>query len=194
MMTIDYSKIAEAIRHYQRAGYQYIEVPWYVPEDINSVTKPAEVEDGFYIKDVYGNSRGELVGSGEQSFIRMMELNLLEPGMYVCCTPCFRVEPDGYDELHHPHFMKVELIDTTPKHELNFIHAMLVAWEFFEGQGIEVGEVKISESQIDLVDKKTGIELGSYGYRVYKDFKWSFGSGVAEPRLSQVLKLNEQSK
>ena len=39
----------------------------------------------------------------------------------------------------------------------------------------------------DIVDLKNGIELGSYGIRQFKDYKWIFATGLAEPRFSKIL-------
>lgn len=33
----------------------------------------------------------------------------------------------------------------------------------------------------------SGIEVGSYGFREYKNNKWIYGTGLAEPRFSQAF-------
>ena len=49
-------------------------------------------------------------------------------------------------------------------------------------------KVQVSEIQDEMYDKNK-IELGSYGTRKYKNIEWVFGTGLAEPRLSRVLKI-----
>jgi predicted aldo/keto reductase-like oxidoreductase len=39
MNTINYKYISDAVDHYVNNGYNYIEVPWYVTEDVMNVTK-----------------------------------------------------------------------------------------------------------------------------------------------------------
>lgn len=36
---------------------------------------------------------------------------------------------------------------------------------------------------------RANLELGSYGIGSYKDYKWVYGTGLAEPRLSQAKNL-----
>jgi hypothetical protein len=54
---------------------------------------------------------------------------------------------------------------------------------------LDVKVVKLEDYLYDIVEAKTGIELGSYGIREHDNLKWVFGTGLAEPRLSKVLRL-----
>jgi hypothetical protein len=80
---IDWKLLAEAVSHYERIGYRYVEVPYGVPEDIIRLTLPEE----FACSTV--EPFGSLVGSAEQSLLHLD----LPPGAYVACSPCFRPEP-----------------------------------------------------------------------------------------------------
>ena len=40
----------------------------------------------------------------------------------------------------------------------------------------------------DIVSEFGGFELGSYGIKKYNDFIWIYGTGCAEPRLTEVIK------
>ena len=187
MPLIDYSIISAAIEHYQKHGYKYVTVPWFVLPEVNNVTKPVGVH-GFHVRsDVFD---GELVGSGEQGFIELMEIGLLPLGKYVTCTPCFRSEPYGYDELHQPYFMKVELINTwdTSDEQLDLMIAHSL--DFFH-KYVKTDVATIDDNNYDIYASKTKekIELGSYGRRKWKDYKWLYGTGVALPRLSQAIEL-----
>lgn len=182
-MVINYKYISDALEYYQSLGYKYVDAPWIVKDSITAITKPKDI-NGFYISDGKNPSIMTLVGSGEQSFIEMFLTNTLEPGKYVCCTPCFRDEHQ-YDELHLPYFIKVELINTidTTKHQL--LSMLNDSATFFE-KFLDVVCVKTNIGY-DIVENRMGIELGSYGIRKFGDLKWIYATGLAEPRLSQVL-------
>jgi hypothetical protein len=74
----------------------------------------------------------------------------------------------------------------------NLIH---IAQTFFQ-QYLSVKIIKTTEehNSFDIVEETTGIELGSYGIRQYKnpeleyDFTWIYGTGCAEPRLSSIIR------
>jgi len=48
----------------------------------------------------------------------------------------------------------------------------------FDGEGFTTA--------IDIVTVNSNIELGSYGIGSYENYKWVYGTGLAEPRLSQA--------
>jgi len=62
----------------------------------------------------------------------------------------------------------------------------LDAKDFFE-RYVEAKVVQSDEHQWDFVDTKNEIELDSYGIRHYREFGWIYGTGVALPRLQQVI-------
>ena len=171
---INWNWIAQAINYYHHTGYTSLEAPWAVsPESMRATAMPATAAPPQ-------TPFGELVGSGEQSFVEIMDT--IKPlGRAVCCTPCFRNEV-AYDELHLPYFMKVELIDTNVS--ISALKKMIHTAAFFYKKGIGIA-CKVIETGIntfDLVDTTNEIELGSYGIRDYKEHSWIYGTGLAEPR------------
>jgi aspartyl/asparaginyl-tRNA synthetase len=194
---IDYHKIATAVRHYGGAGFKYIEVPWLISRESMMITAPPGVR-------LFDTFAGSLVASGEQSFLEIRK-ELLKanswPALYQCVTPCFRDEPIK-DDLHLLNFMKCELIainwrtfedkEKVPKELLNCV--IRNALDFFriyayeDSDKLELVESPMPNSVVNYDINIRGVEVGSYGYRYTDDFAWVYGTGVAEPRLTQVLR------
>lgn len=80
---IDYKKIVDALHFYNWACFKYLEVPWFVSHQAMQVTAPPG-------KRACTSFLGELVASGEQSFIQLWMDNKLKQGKWHCVTPCFR--------------------------------------------------------------------------------------------------------
>ena len=183
---IDYRKIADAVDHYTGCGYKYIEVPWIISLDSLLVTRPPGAR-------IFSTFAGELVASGEQSFLEMRKE--FQPGKYQCVTPCFRDEK-VHDELHKQYFLKSELIwipEREAIHNISLVDFVDMiagdAFRFFK----KYGSTKIIDNPLDnaFYNKDiliNDIEVGSYGLRAYDGFTWVYGTGCAEPRLSQTLK------
>ena len=175
---IDYRKFAAALDYYEPLGYSYLEVPWVISTEAVVATLPP---GGIATRVQYG----ELVGSAEQAFIELI-LRGREVLKACAVTPCFRIE-NSYDELHHPYFMKLELIntDTSPGNLYQMINA---AQGFFQ-RYIETDIEQTGPHAYDIVDKKRRIELGSYGIRHLDIDVGSFiyGTGLALPRFDTVL-------
>lgn len=179
-MNIDYKILSDAIEYYQSKGFKYENVSWIVSEYVSNITKP-EISKNLPLFD------GVLVASAEQSFLQKIYDDKLQKGSYVALTPCFR--DDVVDYLHQQYFMKVELIETldTTKSRLNDI--ISICQNFFN-QYVNT-EIKITGNlTYDIIDSKTKTELGSYGIRNHSIGSWIYATGVAEPRLSRVIKLN----
>lgn len=183
-MALDYRKIADSIDYYTANGFEYIEVPWTVPTSTMLITATFdETEDNTL---AYLNEH--VVASAEQSFLHLIETNKLPYGKYCATTPCFR--NDEVDELHHPYFVKTELIQYTRNCSMSDMMEMVaIAKGFFDKylkdvKIIDVGDPK-SIVSVDLV--YNGIELGSYGIRTHSGYCWVYGTGCAEPRLSYCL-------
>lgn len=178
--TIDWRLLYKAQIHYEKFGFKYIEVPWQVSEKAIRSTLPE------------GNSlevanKGNLVGSAEQSFVQMMLDGDIEPGRYMAVSPCFRNEV-YLNDLWQSHFMKLELmiIHSEPHSEAMCRELVSNAVTFFNKHSLH--EVH-TEATIDGTDIMLGnIELGSYGYREYEGYSWSYGTGVAEPRFSYAMR------
>ena len=176
---IDYNKIANAIDFYRCLGYRYLEVPWVVDLQSIKVTIPTNVSP--HQVSLGERTAGFLVGSGEQSLLQIRDT--LKPGRYQCATPCFRDEPH-YNELRRPNFFKVELmlVADSPT-DKDVMEVLEHAQQFFGQYGPAL--IRPTEEGLDLY--MNGFEVGSYGIRHYQGFTWVYGTGCAEPRLSQAV-------
>jgi seryl-tRNA synthetase len=175
---IDYEKISAAIKFYSSIGYKYIEAPWFVSDESMAVTCPPD-------RRCFNTFAGNLVASGEQSFIEMRKI--MKPGRYCCATPCFRDE-SSVDDLHLLYFFKVELINVAPDDtEDATLDTIQDALEFFKRYGNTIRRVRTDIGH-DLY--MGDVEIGSYGFRSYDGFDWIYGTGCAEPRLSQAITLS----
>jgi hypothetical protein len=173
---MDYRKIASALDYYEARGYEYMEMPWVVSSETVATTLPQG-------REATRVQYGDLVGSGEQSFIEVLRQG--ETVLKACCvTPCFRME-ESYDDLHFPSFMKMELIDTNATDE-NLQQMIADAGEF-HGKYVEIDVIETEPNTYDIVDTKLRIELGSYGIRTIDDIQFVYGTGVALPRLDTVI-------
>ena len=174
---IDYRKLATALDYYCSLGYEYIEAPWVVSPESTAVTLPL----GRVATSI---TYGDLVGSGEQSFIELLRRGK-SMSKACCITPCFRQE-ESYDELHHAYFMKLELIDTAATRQN--LQKMIGTAERFLSRYIDVAVIQTAADSYDIVASESGIELGSYGFRSYDGKPFIYGTGVALPRLDTARK------
>jgi hypothetical protein len=172
---INWGRLAHALEYYEEAGYTRLEVPWIVGHPAYDAMRP-EASLPFVTLGGY------LVASAEQSFFQeLMAGRHIDRA--VTLTPCFRHEV--YDSLHLPYFMKVELIeagDTSGRWLDWMIETAIQLFEHYIGV-----EVVLTPIGFDLVAKGTLIELGSYGRRRFGPYQWLYGTGLAEPRLSQAI-------
>jgi hypothetical protein len=176
---IDFKKLNDSIPYYMSWGYQRIEVPWTVSKQISDITRPPNAKD-FKIE---GKDK-VLVASGEQSFLYLFNKGFLPRGTYQAITPCFRDEP--FTSLHTKYFIKNELI-TTEIIDLDSVVGMVeTALEFFQKYLPDAEVVKFSDEMYDIVYK--GDELGSYGIRRCDFLEYVYGTGLAEPRLTRIMK------
>jgi hypothetical protein len=177
---INWERLIESMAFYTSLGYKYRDLNWTVSKDVSEITKPNDRKD-YFVED------RAVVASGEQSFLELLKHGRIKQGKYHGITPCFRDETT-IDYLHQRYFMKVELIDTKNTNHESLEDMIIIAKEYYSQYlGVELLEC---DGVFDLIDSKHKIELGSYGLRQYDDIKWVFGTGVAEPRLSKILKLN----
>lgn len=182
---IDWSLIAKAVQWYESAGFEYVEVPWIVPDHICDTT--------FTGMSHQLTSGEKLVGSAEQSFLQLAKMQLLNPHEdYVAISPCFRYE-DSYNALKRRWFMKVELFCFSQDASVNLLEEA----EFFREQalgffeGLTCGDVGLVTVHTDIGKDiyLNEVEVGSYGTREYTFpkgdfFQWAYGTGLAEPRFS----------
>jgi hypothetical protein len=177
---INWKWLAEAQDWYRSAGYQYIEVPWAVDQAAYYATKPGDAPD----LEV-SPWRSYLVASGEQGFIWRYNGGTLSHGRWMCVTPCFRHE--SFDDLHLPWFMKLELIHVDPREPDVALARVIEDARALFATFVDVRVVEMGPQMFDLVGDRTGIELGSYGYREHHNgMRWVYGTGIALPRMSTV--------
>jgi len=184
---IDYSILYESNLFYEQAGFKRIESPWTVTKEISNITKPENAID----YEIIGKNK-VLVASGEQSFLYLYLKGFIPLGKYQTITPCFRDEI--FDYLHTKYFMKNELIITDKVDKQNLMFVINEAKKFFAPYlNIKEEELITLDTTIDsnfpsydILYKN--VELGSYGIRSCKFLKWIYGTGVAEPRFSNLIK------
>jgi hypothetical protein len=177
MISINYQRIGKAIEVYSGLGYNYIEVPWLIDQKSIDITKPPKCR-------YFATEFGHLIASGEQSFLQIRD-ELCPSRKYQTVTPCFR--DDTVDELHVRQFMKLELIVPlwkTDDAEKILQQMMGDAQRAMWGCGpIEVVNTDPMTYDFTIRD----IEVGSYGIREHQGFRWIYGTGMAEPRMSQAI-------
>ena len=173
---IDYQLIGKAVTYYKNLGYKFIDVPWYVSMKAIESTLPPGLKT-FSFEDKY------LVGSAEQSFVQLMLDGEISSGKYVAVSPCFRDEIE--DELHKKSFMKVELI-SIDRDPMSVIDLYQDAFSFFKDNMAVGSSIKMVNTEDGFDICINGIEVGSYGRRQYENFYWSYGTGLAEPRFSNI--------
>jgi hypothetical protein len=187
IVNIDYELLSKATAYYRHRDYQYIEVPWYVSEEVTRMTYKGPITNS-----IKGNK--VLVGSGEQGFLELMFYNKLECNTYYqTVTPCFR--EDEEDETHQPYFLKLEL----------FCYSNYLWWDPSEGMAkimndilsfftpyfpkksiqIKVPYIPLGNNVLEAKDiYLNNIEIASISYSFTKNEYYVCGTGLALPRFS----------
>ncbi len=184
-----WARIADAMQFYNDLGYTTIDVPWIVHREASAATfVPHEgfPTPGHFPYDQIRHSKtcsepSDLVGSAEQGFVQLITEGKIDPSVpYVACTPCFRLGDKGKTRWHAPYFMKVELfeLDAEPPTRDMCADAMAFFGRYAQGMGLGIrgGDIEVN-----------GYEVGTYGARMWKDFTWSYGTGLAEPRFGWTI-------
>lgn len=177
---IDYKLLNDSVIHYESEGFQRIETPWTVSYNVDSITRPKNAVPFQLIH----NSKC-LVASGEQSFLYQYLKGFLPLGQYQTITPCFRYE--AFDFLHSKTFMKNELIKTDVVNHGELLIVIDKALAFYTPLFGSKVYVKKDGDSYDI--EVEGNELGSYGIRSCEFLNWIYGTGLAEPRTSNLIKL-----
>src|SRR3989338_657181 len=189
-------RMSHALRYYHKKGYKNVEkiTPWTVYEDISDITKHEDRRNFYFKNDV-------IVASGEQSFLQMIKDSGIKPGKYSTYTPCFRDE-DYIDDIHKQYFLKVELIEwwyddsngSNHTENVEKLDETIKICKDFYSQYMQPDVIK-TEDGFDIVDKITGIEIGSYGIRSCimhnKKITWIYATGLAEPRFTHILEKSQ---
>ena len=166
-------------------GYRDLPQPWIASQRAMEATLPP----GAAATVLHGEDL--LVGSAEQAFIDRMLEGTIHPGKWQTLTPCFRRE-NQYDEWHLPYFMKLELIDYMPtgnaRHRMNDMIAQAQAgFEMLLGTTLEAEpQTYLAKTDIGWDLMLRGVEIGSYGVRLFEGHCWVYGTGLAEPRFTQA--------
>ena len=175
---IDYNIIARSIDYYTQNGFSRIETPWTVTKKISEITKPNGKEEF----EILGKNK-VLVASGEQGFLYLYLKGFLPKGRFMTITPCFRDEI--FDITHTKYFIKNELICTDDTSDSSLMCIIDICEKFFEKELSDKVDIISTEFGYDIEYK--GIEIGSYGIRECDYLKWIYATGVAEPRLSNLI-------
>ena len=190
---IDYGLISKAIDYYDSQGFLRIETPWLVSKDIADLTKPLNSSTYIVQKDIEKKQKA-FVASGEQSFLYLINKgHMPSSGRYQTVTPCLR--DDSWDTTHMKNFVKLELIEYNTESSLNDVARV----KRMVDQALGFFSKHVDRSLLRVVDCTTknsvsydinfnNIEIGSYGYRSCMYCNWIYGTGIAEPRFSRLLK------
>lgn len=196
--TIDYNLLNKSLKYFSKKGFKQIEVPWRVSREA--------IEGTFKSSESFKSDDKLLIGSAEQGFLELYLQNKLTSNQLMSVSPCFRNETEDY--LHQQEFMKLELI--------YFINAKIDDIDIMFNSFIVFNLVKnfvlsfiIKKLKIKITDITTaetndsnsiysedilinGIEYGSYGIRQFQDKYYIYGTGIALPRASKILKSIER--
>lgn len=186
---MNHKNLARALDFYVQRRYSYFDdAPWTVSQAACFATKPPDArESRVELAGSVQEDGNYLVASGEQSFLQML-LDGRQIKRGVCMTPCFRDEKK-HSGWNLPYFTKVELInadDPSVNNLMMMVHDALSFFEMFLRVKIQVPKNSPPNS-FDIVEHGGMVELGSYGIREALGFKWIYGTGCAEPRLSTVV-------
>lgn len=174
-MNIDTNIILKALAYYQSIGYELVSVPYLVEPKYSKATSPDGRVDLEHNGKVY-------VASAEQGFLQMLDKGLIpkHPKKYCAITPCYRDE-DILNDTHYNIFLKIELFGLYD----NFYQSMMCeAMSFMHKNGVATKTERVDVNQIDLISVNSGVELGSYGRRLWEGISYDYGTGLAEPRFS----------
>ena len=172
MYNIDVGLLNTAMNYYMMRGYKPLSAPMLVDKDIVEVTLPEGKKAKQHLDKFY-------VGSAEQSFYQLLKEGFQPEGSYMMLTPCQRDEIPSERNLEV--FLKLELI-SMDKTAFNIAKD---AYVLYTTLGSKVKTVVTEDfSCLDL--EIGGVEVGSYGSRLFDDKLISYGTGLALPRFSQV--------
>lgn len=185
---IDYSLLSKAIKYFSKKGFKQIETPW-------RVSKQA-IEGTFNSSESFKADDKFLVGSAEQGFLELQLQDKLKGTQLMSVSPCFRNDIEDY--YHQQEFMKLELIYFSNyeiiKEEIQYQIIKRFVLNFI------IKKLKIKTSDIAILETKdnnsiysediliNGIEYGSYGIRQFQGKYYIYGTGIALPRASKILK------
>ena len=193
MNNINYANIAKSVDHFTNVGFNQIEVPWWVTEELMELTKPKEANSAYQLSV----NQKYLIASGEQGLLYLANKGQLPLGKYCTVTPCFRNEE--YDSYHSKQFLKHELMILYPARRIlksyeviSLANQVLKFYQIIE-PNVEFSIIDANSNNGDInpldIVANIGIkqiEVGSFGIRSSSFATWIYGTGLAEPRFSKV--------
>ena len=192
---IDYNLLNKALKYFSKRGFKQVEVPWRVSKEA--------IEGTFNSRESFKSDDKFLIGSAEQGFLELYLQNKLTSNQLMSVSPCFRNEKEDY--FHQQEFMKLELIcfldkladlDFRFNDEYSNVKRLVISFI--------IKKLKIKTSDIFILGTNesnsiysedilvNGIEYGSYGIRQFQDKYYIYGTGIALPRASKILKSIER--
>lgn len=184
-MDQDLKLLRKAIAQYIQWDFRFLE---YVPVvvDVDCLLATASNNQIAMVTDTKG-----LVGSAEQSFLQLIKEGKLEGyKRYQAVTDCVR--PLDNDDWHQQVFKKLELISiTTHAEELDSVicAAEETMKHLLKGLDLPSNTLEIVPTDEGFDLELNGIEVGSYGNRVFRDIHYVYGTGLALPRFLQAAAI-----
>ena len=189
--TIDYNLLNKALKYFSKRGFRQVEVPWRVSKE--AIDGTFDSRESFKVQDKF------LIGSAEQGFLELYLQNKLTSNQLMSVSPCFRNEPEDY--FHQQEFIKLELIyfsdyslESRVEYKIfrEFIISFIIKKLKIKASDIFISGVLDSNSIYSEDILINGIEYGSYGIRQFQDKYYIYGTGIALPRASKILKSIER--
>lgn len=192
--TIDYNLLNKALKYFSKKGFKQVEVPWRVSEE--AIQNTFDSKQSF--KATSGCNDKFLIGSAEQGFLELCLQDNLKDFKYnqlMSVSPCFRNDTPDY--FHQQEFIKLELIyfsDYALKSRVEynifreFVVSFIIKKLKIKSPDIVILETKDANSIYSEDILINGIEYGSYGIRQFQDKYYIYGTGIALPRTSKILK------
>ena len=223
MNPIDYHILDDSLYYYRSQGFEYKEVPWIIDEKISNITKPEDREN-FHIsqnkvlvasgeqsflqlihdqKLGYGKYvtltpcfRDETVDETHKQYFMKTELMI-----YDHVDNLIRIFADTLYQCiqFFKSYTNVKLIHIPTNKESEDLGINQIK-EFIKDLHNNLPDQGIDEFYtFDILDKHTSRELGSYGIRTtmisdMRMIQWFYGTGCAEPRLSQTHQIEEKTR
>lgn len=185
---IDYSILHKALKYFSKKGFKQVEVPWRVSKEA--------IEGTFKSSESFKSDDKFLIGSAEQGFLELYLQNKLKDSQLMSVSPCFRNESEDY--FHQQEFIKLELIYFS-NYKISYSDIQYQAFKRFIISFI-IKKLKIKTSNIVILRTNesnsiysediliNGIEYGSYGIRQFQGNYYIYGTGIALPRASKIIK------
>jgi aspartyl/asparaginyl-tRNA synthetase len=187
--TINYNLLNKALKYFSKKGFKQVEVPWRVSKEA--------IEGTFKSSESLKSDDKFLIGSAEQGFLELYLQNKLTSNQLMSVSPCFRNGSEDY--FHQQEFIKLELIYFN---NYQISYSDIIQYQVFKRFVLSfiIKKLKIKSSDIIVIktnDSRSiysediminGVEYGSYGIREFQGSYYIYGTGIALPRASKIIK------